>query len=184
MALVLDGTGSITGLSAGGLPNGSVTADDLASTLDLTGKTVTLPAGTGGKVLQVVSAASTANLTTTSTSYVVTGLTLSITPSSSSSKVLLFANCNLNTQAQTTWVYITFFKNGSNLVTSGQDRMLGHYSSTVIDLHTSSTLSWIDSPATTSSITYDVRIRSGNGGSIRFNADQHAQNIIAMEIAA
>jgi hypothetical protein len=31
MALVLNGSGSITGLSAGGLPDGSVTADDLAA---------------------------------------------------------------------------------------------------------------------------------------------------------
>jgi hypothetical protein len=41
MALVLNGSGSITGLSAGGLPDGSVTADDIASTLDLSGKTIT-----------------------------------------------------------------------------------------------------------------------------------------------
>lgn len=31
MALVLDGSGSITGLSAGGLPNSSITADDIAT---------------------------------------------------------------------------------------------------------------------------------------------------------
>jgi hypothetical protein len=41
MSLVLNGSGSITGLSAGGLPDGSVTADDIASTLDLSGKTIT-----------------------------------------------------------------------------------------------------------------------------------------------
>jgi len=53
MAITINGTGSITGLTAGGLPDGSIVADDLASSLDLTGKTVTLPSGTGGKVLQV-----------------------------------------------------------------------------------------------------------------------------------
>ena len=53
MAISINGTGSITGLTAGGLPDGSVVASDLASSLDLTGKTVTLPSGTGGKVLQV-----------------------------------------------------------------------------------------------------------------------------------
>ena len=51
MAITINGTGSITGLTAGGLPNGSIVADDLASSLDLTGKTVTLPSGTGGKVI-------------------------------------------------------------------------------------------------------------------------------------
>jgi hypothetical protein len=53
MAITINGTGSITGLTAGGLPDGSIVAGDLASSLDLTGKTVTLPSGTGGKILQV-----------------------------------------------------------------------------------------------------------------------------------
>jgi len=53
MAITINGTGSITGLTAGGLPDATVTADDLAATLDLSGKTVTLPSGTGGKVLNV-----------------------------------------------------------------------------------------------------------------------------------
>jgi len=49
MAITINGTGTITGISAGGLPDGSVVAADLASSLDLTGKTVTLPSGVGGK---------------------------------------------------------------------------------------------------------------------------------------
>ena len=49
MAITIDGSGTITGISAGGLPDGSVTAADIESSLDLTGKTVTLPSGTGGK---------------------------------------------------------------------------------------------------------------------------------------
>ena len=49
MAITINGTGSFTGLTAGGLPDGSVTAADIETSLDLTGKTVTLPSGTGGK---------------------------------------------------------------------------------------------------------------------------------------
>ena len=49
MAITIDGSGTITGINAGGLPDGSVTAADIESSLDLTGKTVTLPSGTGGK---------------------------------------------------------------------------------------------------------------------------------------
>jgi len=55
MAITINGTGSITGLTAGGLPDGSVTAADIETSLDLTGKTVTLPSGTGGKVVKVTS---------------------------------------------------------------------------------------------------------------------------------
>ena len=54
MAITINGTGTITGISAGGLPDNCVTADDLASTLDLSSNTVTLPSGTGGKILQIV----------------------------------------------------------------------------------------------------------------------------------
>ena len=88
MAITINGTGSITGLTAGGLPDGSVVAADLASSLDLTGKTVTLPSGTGGQVLQVQynSTSSTGNLahaenTDTLHSY----LTVDITPVSQTS---------------------------------------------------------------------------------------------------
>lgn len=48
MPISINGSGSITGLSAGGLPDGSITADDLASSLDLSAKTVTLPVGVTG----------------------------------------------------------------------------------------------------------------------------------------
>ena len=48
MAITINGSGTITGVSAGGLPDGSVTADDLASTLDLGSKTLTIPTNTTG----------------------------------------------------------------------------------------------------------------------------------------
>lgn len=44
MPVTINGDGSISGLQNGGLPDGSVTADDLSGTLDLSSKTVTLPA--------------------------------------------------------------------------------------------------------------------------------------------
>ena len=60
MAITINGTGTITGLTAGGLPDGSIATDDLANnavtagklatTLDLTGKTVTLPSGAAAKI--------------------------------------------------------------------------------------------------------------------------------------
>ena len=66
MAITINGTGSITGLTAGGLPDGSVTAADIETSLDLTGKTVTLPSGTGGKILNVAEVQITSTSTHTS----------------------------------------------------------------------------------------------------------------------
>ena len=94
MAITINGTGSITGLTAGGLPDGSVVAADLASSLDLTGKTVTLPSGTGGKILQVVQGFKSNNYSSTATTtwLDVPDLSVTITPVAADSNFLLTAN--------------------------------------------------------------------------------------------
>ena len=92
MAITINGTGTITGLSAGGLPDGSVTAADLATTLDLSSNTVTLPSGTGGKILQVQYASHKTTASTScanNTRVVLTTFGVTITPSSTSSKIIV-----------------------------------------------------------------------------------------------
>ena len=91
MAITINGTGSITGLTAGGLPDGSIVAGDLASSLDLTGKTVTLPSGTGGKILQIQHVLKTdaENYTGTLAFQDISGLSVNITPSANDSQILL-----------------------------------------------------------------------------------------------
>ena len=70
-------TGVITGLAVGGLPDGIVDADMLAS-------------GVGGKILQVVSDTKTDTQSFQSQSFsTISGLSVSITPSSASNKVLV-----------------------------------------------------------------------------------------------
>ena len=77
MSLVLNGNGTIQNLVAGGLPDGSVTADDIAS----------LPAGS---VLQVVhQEGNTSTTVSDGTGYC--GWTASITLSSASNKILVLA---------------------------------------------------------------------------------------------
>ena len=56
MAIQINGNGTITGISAGGLPAGTVTSATLAS-------------GVGGKVLQVLSAVKTDLQSSTSDSF-------------------------------------------------------------------------------------------------------------------
>ena len=95
MAITINGSGTITGISAGGLPDGSVTAADLAETyLTPTGdgsQLTNLPGG--GKVLQVVSSTKTAYQAIDSTSWTdISGLSVTLTPSSTSSKVLILCN--------------------------------------------------------------------------------------------
>ena len=91
MAITINGTGSITGLTAGGLPDGSVVAADLASSLDLTGKTVTLPSGTGGKILQVVSTqyATATSVSQSAQVHADMPFSVNITPTTSTSLMLV-----------------------------------------------------------------------------------------------
>ena len=80
MPITINGSGTITGLAVGGLPDGTVDGDTLAS-------------GVGGKILQVVSANSDTNTQfTNQTSYADhTNHTISITPTEAGSKIVLLA---------------------------------------------------------------------------------------------
>ena len=76
MPITLNGSGTVSGISAGGLPDGIIQSADLAT-------------GVGGKILQVVTAhkSDTFSQACSSGTYYVTGLSLSITPASSSNKI-------------------------------------------------------------------------------------------------
>ena len=91
--LKTDGSGALSFATISTTPaDGSITAAKLASTLNLTGKTVTLPAGVGGKIIQVKY--KRGGVTTTSnsggwTDSVESGLNVDITPVLSSSFILV-----------------------------------------------------------------------------------------------
>ena len=87
MPIAINGSGTLTGISVGGLPDGIVDADMLASNAVTAGK---LASGVGGKILQVVSTTKTDHFSTTSSSLTeITGLNVTITPSATTSKIYL-----------------------------------------------------------------------------------------------
>ena len=143
------------------IANGAVTAGKLASTLDLTGKTVTLPAGTGGKVLQVVNATRAATSVTTSTSFVSNGLTASITPSSSSSKIFVSVSSVGDSGASGVTAFYTLYRNSTNL--GGATEGLGGVSASSGNIRAPIAFNYLDSPSTTSSVSYTLYFRSING---------------------
>jgi hypothetical protein len=160
MALELNGT---TGVSL--VQDGVVTAADLASTLDLTGKTVTLPAGVGGKVLQVVSATKTDTSVSTSTTLAdVSGLSVNITPSSTSSKILVLATVQGSARSGWNNMGIVLVRGSTSLcigdVAGSRARdsiyMPGMANDGVIQ---SGSINYLDSPSTTSSTTYKIQFR-------------------------
>lgn len=88
MSITINGTGSITGLTAGGLPDGSITADDIASGAVTAAK---LASGLVLKVQQFNDVGSN----TSSTSYTnANAILFSYTPVSTSSQLILTATFN------------------------------------------------------------------------------------------
>ena len=93
MPITINGSGTVTGVSVGGLPDGIVDTDMIANSNVTAAK---LASGVGGKILQVKEKLMTGSFTTTSTSYSqIAGIEESITLSNSSNKVfVLFKGVN------------------------------------------------------------------------------------------
>ena len=72
------------------IEDNAISVAKLASTLDLSSNTVTLPSGVGGKIVQAAYSVNTTEVTTSSGTNITS---LSFTPTSASNKVILFANC-------------------------------------------------------------------------------------------
>jgi hypothetical protein len=173
MAITINGTGSITGLTAGGLPDGSVTAADIETSLDLTGKTVTLPSGTGGKVLQVVSEIKTDKFTTSSTTATsITGLFATITPTSTSSKILVIANIfNGNQGTQYGNHLYLYYNDGSTTsvindatgdTAGSRRRASGAYRPAATSQQGCTAIQYLHSPAKSTEIYYQIYMSTEN----------------------
>jgi len=130
---------------------------------------------TGG-VLQVVNAVLTSSVSTSSTSMIDTGLSATITPSSTSSKILVLVTLNQMSCDNASLSMFAVTRNGSTFVynssggnaTSYQAFASGGGQSQNRQL-TAGTLTYLDSPASTSAQTYKVRIANNGGGTAYLN---------------
>ena len=88
MPIAINGSGTVTGISVGGLPDGIVDTDMLAN------NAVTAPKRGPSAILQIVQNITTTRLSTTSTTYVASPHTVTITPVAANSKILInFSGC-------------------------------------------------------------------------------------------
>jgi hypothetical protein len=139
----------------------------------------------GGKVLQVVNATYGTSTGSSSSTYSDTGLTATITPTASTSKILIIAH--------QTGVYKTSVDAGQatdlRLMRGATsiiqfDGYLGYTLSNTVT-HVASGVTYLDSPATTSATTYKTQFRSVTGtGQVFVNADNATSTITLMEIGA
>jgi len=133
-----------------------------------------------GSVLQVVNATYGTQTSTTSTSYVATGLTLSITPKFATSKILITGMINIQ-GASNNDSYWTIYKNGSNLSTSASGFGIVEAGTQVV-LSTQG-ISYLDNPATTSATTYAIYCKVGSGSTQFWCINGQPATLTALEIA-
>jgi len=137
-----------------------------------------------GSSLQVVSANLVTVATTTSTSFVDTGLTATIIPTSSSSKILVMVTASGLEKPSVSGesVSLSLVRNSTNIF--GQTNIM--YSTTAMGFVCESSMTYLDSPATTSATTYKLQFRSRLGNTVKINQDNNYDysSITLMEVAA
>jgi hypothetical protein len=214
MAIVINGSGTVTGISVGGLPDDIVDAGTLADnavglaqmasgtdgniiTYDTSGNPAVVATGSdgqvltsagadavpafeaaagGGKVLQVQHTQIEDETETTSASYVTTSITDDITPSATSSKVLVMI-------APVVWGGggahhdFAIFR-GATQVTN--DTQLQRVSGVI----QTQSFTYLDSPSTTSATTYTLKMKSNNGNTVGVCTNNDPSGITLMEIGA
>ena len=130
----------------------------------------------GGIVLQVVNGTNNTNTTTTNTSYTDTSITASITPSSTSNKILVFASVN-----------------GAGNVTASKQSYFSLYRDTTARIewfsisgaaynYNANSIGFLDSPSSTSALSYNIKIKSESGGTAIVGAYNSYSSLVLMEI--
>ena len=125
-----------------------------------------LPAGAAGGIIQIVSATSSTQATSQSTSWSTTGLEATITPTRSDSKILIQVSGPMTGFAggsgdQRGGLKIYRGGSGGTSVEASANGLSCQYGpgSVYSDVH----ILWLDSPSTTSATTYTVMMSRRNG---------------------
>ena len=179
MAIAINGSGTVTGISVGGLPDGIVDADMLASNAVTAGK---LASGVGGKILQVKQAVKTGaeSFTVSGGTHDISGLTVNITPSSTSSKIYIMADVcgHVHNSQGGSFLLVRTISGGSatniNLSDSASNRRQSSFTGTLYtgdgggsnDLTLTANCKFLDSPNTTSQVNYKVMMQKNNDSAL------------------
>lgn len=140
---------------------------------------------TTGKVLQVVEGSLSGGVQNNTNVFADTGLSATITPSATSSKILVHvvhAGCFKTSGNSTNHLVQQVMRNGSFLWTL--DSGAG-YTNTALDLWVGTCAgTYLDSPATTSALTYKTQIRNNpNAAGVGICGNSSRSTIVLTEIA-
>ena len=166
---------------SGTIPQGNIANASL-------GAVTALPAAiTTGTVLQVITATDSTPRNTSSTSFVTASNTLSvdITPSATSSKVFVIANTCAYNNVSGKSMGLSIYRDSTNLGDSSWG-MINSYDTDTSGQRTigqPTSMSVLDSPSSTSQLTYQVYAKTESGGATYFNYANIKASITAFEIA-
>ena len=183
---LIAGTGSAT------FDNLAVGADGtqlVADSAEATGLKWATPAGGGGKVLQVVNATYSTHTSNSTSTYADTGLTATITPSSASSKILVFANqAGMTKSAGNTENCVSVrLLRGSTTIVDDYAGFAGYQGvAALLYVGNAANVTYLDSPATTSATTYKSQFKNGaaSAASVSVQQGTTVSTITLMEIGA
>jgi hypothetical protein len=144
----------------------------------------------GGKILQVVTATTSTSTSNATNTYADTTLTANITPSSASSRVMVFVMHPYTTikAAQEVSIDIQLLRDATvihNPPAGVNSFFLGGAASsawTNIEHFGILNFSILDSPATTSAITYKTQFKAPNAGTIQVQRNSYTSTIILLEV--
>ena len=160
--------------------------------------TLTLPTGSGtvitdtapkaGSVIQVVYATHGSATGNNTADFIDSGLEATITPSSTSSKIIIIAtHGDAASQVVQSGIQTQLIRNGTVIPTGKKFTNNVNYGplQNGYDIHSSPTIHYVDSPATTSAVTYKTQLRAINGASglVTFFRDNTVGTMTLMEIA-
>ena len=151
MALILSGD---TGVPASGMPTGSV--------------------------IQTVSTTYATEVTSSSTTRIDTGLTATITPISTTSKILVTAHINGVLKVNEVYILAYLYRGTTELAKIEDGALYTNDSS--FNAIGSVSISYLDSPSTTSATVYKVMFRSAGAALVRVQVNSSTSTMTLLEI--
>lgn len=146
------------------------------------------PAG-GGKVLQVVEGTTSTTTSIASGTYTDTGITATITPSATTSRVMVIVSApiSLIRDSSTNFAGMRLVRNSTNLTTNDYAVGFTNTGSTSFEVNHTLSFNFVDSPSSTSALTYKIQgnvLFTANTGTVRYNYPNTRSSIILVEIGA
>jgi len=138
--------------------------------------------GAGSKVLQVVGASTSTATSSTTSTFVDTNLTATITPSASTSKIVVIVQQQGLYKTGNTGMGLKLFRSGTEIIKFAEST--GSTLSTATNQVAGAGVSYLDSPATTSAVTYKTQLNNiDSTGTVTVQYGS-TSTIVLMEIGA